>query len=263
LKRIIVIGISLAIFVSDSLRRVIYSLSGKRMPPTVVVLAYHSIPKEKRAAFAKQMDELVRCSKPQRADMPLFSANGTRYACVTFDDGYQNIVDNAVPELVQRGIPATLFVVSGALGRVPSWEDHSSTSDPDMNEPIVTADVLRKLPSDLIQIGSHTVTHPMLPQLAEQQARAQLSASRRMLEEIIGREVNLFSFPYGFANANLVALCREAGYQHVFITHPTAALAKPDGLVVHRIKADPDDWPLEFRLKLYGTYRWRNMWRNA
>jgi peptidoglycan/xylan/chitin deacetylase (PgdA/CDA1 family) len=232
------------------------------MPVTPVVLAYHSISSAQRAAFAKQMDALMRISKPNRADATVNSANGARYTSVTFDDGYQNILENAVPELVQRGIPATLFIVSGALGKTPSWEDYSGSSDPHMNDPIVSLEKLQSLASDLIQIGSHTITHPKLPQLAEKDARAELSGSRITLAGITGKAVNLFSFPYGSANANLVGWCREEGYQRVFITHPSAALSKFDDLVVSRVKADPEDWPLEFWLKLYGTYRWRNRWRN-
>jgi peptidoglycan/xylan/chitin deacetylase (PgdA/CDA1 family) len=263
LKRIVMIAVSMGVFAIDCLRRAMYVLIGKKMPATAVVLAYHSITSGQRAAFARQMDALVRCSKPSRADDFVFPPNGGRYTSVTFDDGYQNIVDNAIPELAQRRIPATIFVVAGALGEIPGWEDYADSYDPDLHDPIVTAENLRSLPFDLVQIGSHTITHPNLPQLAEKQARAQLSGSRAILKEITGQEVRLFSFPYGSANAKLVEWCRDEGYQRVYITHPSSALSRIDDLVVRRIKADPEDWPLEFQLKLYGTYRWRNRWRGS
>ena len=258
-KRVVIVAVSLGVFLADGLRRAIVSLLGKRMPATKVVLYYHSVPKEKRAAFARQMDKLALWSEPWRADAPVPERPGTRYVSVTFDDGYQNIVDNALPELAQRGIPATVFIVSGALGITPNWEDYSGGSDLAMHEGIMTAEQLLALPSDLIQIGSHSRTHPMLARLPEKQARAELSTSRRMLEEIIGREVKLFSFPYGSFNTDVIAWCRDAGYERVFTTVPVQAFSESDAFVMGRVTVDPDDSPLEFRLKVHGGYRWLPM----
>jgi hypothetical protein len=51
-------------------------------------------------------------------------------------------------------------------------------------------------------------------------------------------------------------LCREAGYERIFTTLPVFAFAEPGEFVVGRVRVDPTDWPLEFRLKLAGAYRW-------
>lgn len=250
------IFVSLLIFVFDKLRRLVYVLVGKRIPATYVVLRYHSVPKEKRSSFAKQMDELARRAKPVRADVPVPNLAGEHYVSVTFDDAYQNVLDTALPELAKRGIPATVFVVSGALGGVPSWEDYSSNTDPAMYDPILTEDQLRKLSPDLVQIGSHTRTHPMLTRLSEKEAREQLVGSRTRLQEIIGRDVKLFSFPYGAYDDNVIRWCRDAGYDKVFTTLPRSASQEADEFVVGRVAIYPYDLPLEFSLKLSGAYRW-------
>ncbi len=251
-----IIVVSLGVFVVDRLRRALHALLGRQTPATAVVLHYHSITKEKRAAFARQMDTLIRSSKPLRADAAMPHNPGVHYVSVTFDDGYRNIVENALPELQRRGIPATLFIVPGALGVTPNWQDRSGGTDNAMKEPISTAEQLRTLPSDLVQIGSHTLTHPMLPQLPEREARAELSKSRTMLEEITGREVTLFSFPYGSFNEHLIACCQDEGYERVFTTVPRLAFSEQGEFVVGRVGVDPGDLALEFRLKLHGAYRW-------
>lgn len=256
MKRILIIAVSVGVFVFDRLRRALHSLLGSEPPATTVVLYYHSIPKEKRAAFARQMDTLVRCATPTRADARMSPVPGSHCVAVTFDDGYQNVVENALPELERRLIPATIFVVPKNLGVPPSWEDYSGGTDAAMNEPIMTAEQLRSLSPDLVQIGSHTLTHPRLPQLPEAEARAELSRSRTLLQQITGREVKLFSFPYGSFNSDLIAWCRSEGYQRVFITVPRTASPERDGFVVGRVTVDPDDSPLEFRLKLEGCHRW-------
>jgi peptidoglycan/xylan/chitin deacetylase (PgdA/CDA1 family) len=259
-KRIVIIAVSLGVFTVDWFRNSIRLLTGKKAPRVPAVLAYHSVSKQNRAAFARQMDILARCTKLW--DAPVAHLANGRRTFVTFDDGFQSTVDNALPELAQRGLPATIFVVAGALGTTPGWTDYSDGSDPAMSEPIITREQLRALPSDLIEVGSHSVTHPMFSMLSERQARTELVASRQALEEITGREVKLFSFPYGSANADLVSWCREAGYEHVFITYPRAVFSEFNGLVVARVRVDPEDWLLEFHLKVRGAYRWRNRWHD-
>lgn len=260
MKRILVITISLAVLVFDTLRHAFYWTVGKKAPATVVILAYHSVAREKRNSFARQMDQLLRCAKPCRADGRFGQLGGERCVAVTFDDGYQTLLDNAIPELQQRGIPATIFVVPGALGSAPNWKDYSDGTDCAMAELLLTVEQLQKLPHDLIEIGSHTMRHPMLPHLREDEVRSELSLSRVTLEEMVGSEVKLFSFPYGVFNPDLIALCRDAGYERVFITHPDSSVPSADEFVMGRIKADPEDSRLEFFLKLRGAYRWRNKW---
>jgi len=202
------------------------------------------------------MDQLIRRSTPVRLDARLPRSIGVRYVSVTFDDGYQNIIDNALPELAQRGIPATLFIVSGAFGCTPNWEDYSASGDPAMNEPIMREDELRKLSPDLVQIGSHTQTHPMLTRLSEPEARSELSQSRARLQEILNRDIRFLSFPYGAFHNDLIAWCRDEGYERTFTTLPYTTTPDANEFAVGRVTVDPDDGRLEFLLKVSGAYRW-------
>jgi peptidoglycan/xylan/chitin deacetylase (PgdA/CDA1 family) len=260
-KRIISLAISIVVFVGDICQRVLQSVRSNGTQIPVVVLAYHSISKKERRAFGKQMDQLLSCTQPCRADGRLPKYSNVRCAAVTFDDGYQAILDNALPELILRKIPATVFVVPGALGAPPNWKDFSGGTDCAMSEPIMTPEQLRALPSDLVQVGSHTVNHPKLPLLEEGSAQSEVSLSRAMLEDITRRDVRVFSFPYGAFDSKSIELCRRAGYDRVFITQPQPSPSDLDDFVVPRIKANPGDWPIEFALKLRGAYRWHNRWR--
>ena len=120
----------------------------------------------------------------------------------------------------------------------------------------MTAEQLKALPTDLIQFGSHTRTHPVLTKLDEGKARDELINSRRELEAMLGRVIKAFSFPYGAYNERLIQLCREAGYDRVFTTDPVFAFRQMDDFVVGRVAAEPTDGGLEFRLKVAGAYRW-------
>jgi peptidoglycan/xylan/chitin deacetylase (PgdA/CDA1 family) len=254
IKRIIKLGISAAVFFCAQVANAVRKIGGGKPAATWVILGYHAVPAESRRLFARQMDVLLRQAVPISADKRGPLLPGRHYVAVTFDDGLLCVVENAIPELVQRQIPATLFIVADLLGSKPKWTMFGE--DYDAEEPIAEGSHLRGLPADLITIGSHTLSHPWLPALSESQARVELFGSRQRLEQLIGREIRLFSFPYGAVTSQLVDLCREAGYERVFTILPTLALADPQEYVAGRVVVDPTDWPLEFRLKMHGAYRW-------
>lgn len=253
IKRLVHLLISAAFFAGARMWTGICRLFGMRSRTACVILYYHEVRAEHRTRFARQMDILLRYAVPTRTDQVTPLARGASYAAVTFDDGYLNVVENALPELESRKIPSTLFIVTEALGKYPSWLTDSSSST---NGKVMSTDQLRKLSSDLVTVGSHTMTHPILLSLNEEDARRELSGSRAKLEKILDKEVKLFSFPHGAFNAELVKWCREAGYERVFTILPAPALSEPQEFVTGRVSVEATDWPLEFRLKLLGAYRW-------
>jgi len=255
LSRLAKVTISLGFFGATSLWHVLRRLWTGTTPTACVVLYYHAVAREYREQFARQMDILLRCTRPVRADLKSPLAAGQCYSAITFDDGYRSVKENALPELQERRIHSTIFVVSSALGRRPPWLD-GNTNGYSMQDELMTPEELWTLPSDLVSIGSHTITHPHLPALSEEDAKRELEGSRKALETTLQREVRLFSFPYGAFNTRLVNCCREAGYERVFTISPTMAFSDPQEYVTGRVLADPTDWDLEFRLKVLGAYRW-------
>jgi peptidoglycan/xylan/chitin deacetylase (PgdA/CDA1 family) len=254
LKRLINLIGSLGVYSCDYLRNLLSGLTGRNPKKTCIVLAYHSVTRNQRPLFAKQLDMILQIAKPVRADAETLPQVGTRFAAVTFDDGLENIIENALPELERRNIPSTLFVVTDVLGTNPSWE-YFGGDDP-KEERAMTEEQLRKLPSTLVTIGSHTMTHPLLPSVTAEIVRGELVGSREKLAKITNQEITLFSFPYGGFNESVVELCREANYRRVFTALPIFAFSSPNEFVTGRAGTSPLDWPIEFRLKLAGAYRW-------
>lgn len=237
--------------VGDQISRI----TGRPPRARCVVLAYHSVTDRQRAQFAAQMDILARDATPVPSDIEaLPNATGQHFAAVTFDDGLNNFLDNALPELRQRRIPTTLFIVTDALGCNPAWE-HFSGDDPSQ-EGTLTEQQLKELPSDLISIGSHTMTHPMLPKVNDEHLKQELMGSRSKLERMLNRRITQFSFPYGAFDDRVIDSCREAGYDRAFTALPVLAFTEPREFLTGRVGTSPNDWPIEFRLKLAGAYRW-------
>jgi len=247
--RLIKLGGSLVAFGISTVRKRCCAFLGRPVQGVFVVLYYHSVPPGQRRRFVRQMKDLTRWAKPVHCDGARL-APGVHHVAVTFDDGFRSVFENAIPEMVKRGIPSTIFIPSGHIGASARWFGEES------GQVIMSADEVRKVASELTWIGSHTVNHSKLLALNEDQARRELSLSKQQLEELLGRDVALFSFPYGEYNERLVHWCREAGYECVFTTVPTALVPRPGQYVQGRVSVDPGDWRLEFRLKVAGAYCW-------
>jgi peptidoglycan/xylan/chitin deacetylase (PgdA/CDA1 family) len=252
--RIFNLMIGLLVAAIDVLRKALLRLRGKPSRKICVVFAFHSVRNEHRDRFARQMDVLLRHAAPVSADIASLPNDRCHYAAITFDDGVANLIQNALPELQKRGIPATVFVVTEMLGENPRWEYRGANST--LQEKIMSETQLCALPTALITIGSHTATHPYLPALSMENLQRELEGSRLKLETMLNRPVKLFSSPYGEFDDRILDACRKAGYQRVFTTVPHLAFTNPQDFVTGRVGAAPTDWPIEFRLKLAGAYRW-------
>ena len=248
LSRIVKLGISLGVYAVSAVDRFLNRVIGRAARSSCVVVYYHSVDAAQRARFAKQMDQLLSYAKPIAANEATTLQPGTHHVAVTFDDGFKNFYECALPELVKRGIPATMFVITDVIGKTFGPDGYA--------EEVMSLEQIRALPESLVTIGSHTLTHPLLPSINIDQAKREIALSRAKLEEQLHRRIVLFSFPYGGFNQKLVEICREAGYQRVFSTLPHFAFKEPHEFVTGRVPVDPTDWPLEFRLKLAGAYRW-------
>jgi peptidoglycan/xylan/chitin deacetylase (PgdA/CDA1 family) len=134
----------------------------------------------------------------------------SRELAITFDDGYRDNFENAVPVLEKLSLPATFFVVSRWIGTdaVPWW-------DPGVGYAMSWEQVL-ELRRRGFDVGAHTRTHVDLGSVSGSKAYDELSGSRLDLERRLAEPVELFAYPYGGRN-NLTeanrALAKAAGFR--------------------------------------------------
>lgn len=248
-RRVIHLAISAVFCLLCWIRNLILRAVGVRPRIPAIVIYYHVVATAHRKRFAAQMDALLRWAEVVRADAAAPLEQTVRHVAITFDDGSETVLTNALPELEKRSIPFTVFMITGMFGQPVSWERSP--------ERLMSVDEFRTLSkSDLITIGSHTVSHPMLSTLIESSARAELRDSKLQLETLLERQVTLFSFPYGGFTTDLVEWCREIGYKRVFTTLPKKAFETRQEFAYGRVRVDPTDWTCEFYLKIMGAYRW-------
>lgn len=252
-------GISLALHTFDLAHGSVSRCLRRPAPGAGIVLYYHAIKQHQRCRFARQMDQILQQAHLFDAGLPETMIGKGPNVAVTFDDGFQSVVENALPELAKRRIPFTVFVPSGCLGERPSWVRDSSHAFWD--ERVLSAADLRALAAvPLATLGSHSVTHRNLRDLDPGDAEQELVGSKAQLTRVVGAPIELFSFPHGAHDAALIDRARQAGYRRVFTIEPRRVEADSEGFALGRVAASPDDWSIEFRLKIVGAYRWRQHW---
>jgi peptidoglycan/xylan/chitin deacetylase (PgdA/CDA1 family) len=223
------------------------------MPPRFTILYYHAVPAKLRTAFSKHMEMLSRQAMVVSASYRGELVPGKDYISITFDDAFVSVAENALPELAKYAFHSTIFVPTGSLGCRPGWQ---MESDGDAHEVVMTEEQLSQLPDKLVTLGAHSVTHPHLSRIDRKRAKWEIEGSLVRLQGLIGGNPRLFAFPYGDFDAETIAICKEAGFDHVYSIEPQSIDASGGKFLRGRIKADPSDSNLEFFLKFHGAYSW-------
>jgi peptidoglycan/xylan/chitin deacetylase (PgdA/CDA1 family) len=196
------------------------------------------------ADFQRQIDwlqenfDLVDLEESQRRIRSGFNDRPT--VSITFDDGYAENCDFALPLLIERGIPATYFVTT-----YHTTEQQTFPHDRELNTPLPTNTIesLRSLDLAGIEIGAHTRSHYDLGKITCEETLVDevIHASNEM-GELIGRKLRYFAFPFGkFSNLNpaVFHLLKEAGFLGVCSAYQGWNEIGGDAFHIQRIHADP------------------------
>ncbi len=135
---------------------------------------------------------------------------------ITFDDGYTNVLEAALPELQRRGFGASAYIISGYLGGTNDWDEGPVW-------PLLTAGQVRELAAAGIEIGSHSATHPRLVGVSAERLTAEVSGSRASLARLLGAPIRGFAYPYGSMDAAARRAVRDAGYDYACAVQATVA----------------------------------------
>jgi peptidoglycan/xylan/chitin deacetylase (PgdA/CDA1 family) len=261
-------------------------------------------------AFAEQIDYLA--SHYQIVPLSYVAARlvegrrlPPRIAVLTIDDAYSDVYEVAFPILRERGVPATVFVVTDfaerktwlwtdklrfltarvegeqleiALNgralrckingptsrleaaaminaRLKTLEDRAKEemifgiadslslqlpAAPPPEFASITWDEAREMDSNGVEIGSHSVTHPILTNISLRRLRHELNKSRERLESKLARKVDLFCYPNGNFNGDVRREVERAGYSCAVTSIYGFADSNSDPLTLRRISTEFD-----------------------
>lgn len=163
-------------------------------------------------AFARQMFKLREMGYAICSSETYLSLIEKNTVCLTFDDGYDCFFRNVVPFLSSIEASATTFVITDYVGKTNAW-DLRLSARPFRH---MSAAQLREISGLGFEIGSHTCSHRDLTRLDPRTVREELTASKKLLEDVTGKEVSSVSFPYGRHNDHVAGMAFEVGYKRLF-----------------------------------------------
>ena len=128
-----------------------------------------------------------------------------RAVLITIDDGFADFADTALPALLARKMPSTLYVTTGAL------------ADRRQESVLPPARMLRStdlpgLEAAGVEIGAHSHTHRQMDVLPVREAEHELTLSGRLLAERLGHSIRSFAYPHGYWRRGILRLVQEAGF---------------------------------------------------
>lgn len=236
-------------------------LARPRLNGRVLVLAYHNVlppdarPRGERSLhlplddFRRQLDHLRETHEVLPLARTLGPPSDRPAVAITFDDAYQSALQSGLPEASARGLPVTVFVAPGLLGREIPWWDAIADSGSGLLDPALRQHAISALSGDTdrilrwagagglpvqaacpatriateselekaaqlegVTLGAHSWSHPSLPDIPGDEMSRELARPLEWLQARFGAVLPVLAYPYGRASPSVREATRVAGY---------------------------------------------------
>ena len=216
-----------------------------------IILAYHSIDDTddpytvSPGMFEWQLGEIrrqgLRVVKLAELEKMLEAGHvESRTVVLTFDDGRRDNYVHTFPILKRFAMPATIFSVTGIIG--------SGFKGSSGEVPVLTEAQMRDMhDSGLVDFEPHTESHPNLKKIPIDDVRREVTTSKRMLENMLGRPCPYFAYPYGRHTQEIRRVVRESGIRLAVATHAGFVTLGSERLALPRNDIRPDVTPAQFK----------------
>ena len=233
--------------------------------PIIPILMYHNlgVPPQgaklrnlyvRVGAFARQMFILKLLGYKglsMSAAMPyLRGEKQGRVAVITFDDGYVDTLEQALPILQKHGFSATCYVISQRTGQYNDWD----AAKLNVRKALMNDEQVRAWHAAGMEVGAHSRTHPRLTGCTDAELQDEIAGSKADLENLIGQPVTQFCYPYGDLDERVAAITRQAGYAAATTVQRGRARVGDDPMLLRRVLVSGSTYPHLFLLKLLGNY---------
>ena len=251
-------------------------LAGRSGRRRVVGLCYHSIhPSLSYASaspelFDRQLAWLVETCDviPLRETLAAAADTGRERPAVTitFDDGYADNHEHALPLLQKYGVPATVFVTAGLAAGDPEvrarFEGLRDVGPGEIRA--LDFSQMRELRAGGVEIGAHTYSHPNLIRLPREEVERELRTSKEILEDGLQAPVETLAYPFGkpgrqFDDATM-AVARATGYTHAAAVLFRSARPEDSPLALPRFFATRDSVE-SLAAKIRGDWDYLGLWQ--
>jgi peptidoglycan/xylan/chitin deacetylase (PgdA/CDA1 family) len=186
---------------------------------------------------------------------------------VTFDDGYLDNLSHALPVLKKYQIPATIFITTYFCEQTVRHSRYAAESGR-LHLTWKEVDQLLKVPG--ITIGSHTLSHPYLSRLGNEESWQEISDSRQIIQSRIGLAAQYFCYPSGDYGIREITNVLKAGYTAAVTVTPGVNRLTTPLLELRRTEINDKDDINTLCMKLSGAFdpihqliHWKRKWNMA
>jgi peptidoglycan/xylan/chitin deacetylase (PgdA/CDA1 family) len=170
------------------------------------------------------------------------NGNRTRSVALTFDDGYRDFYDVALPILDRLGMRASLFVPTGYLGSTARWLGPEGEDGRPILDASQVCDIAR---SGLVDVGAHSHSHPALDVVDAARRKSEIRLPRLILEDLLQSPVTAFAYPFGYFNGGARREVAAAGYEVAYAVGERHVTPGDNPLAIPRLSVSPDLSPAE------------------
>jgi peptidoglycan/xylan/chitin deacetylase (PgdA/CDA1 family) len=182
---------------------------------------------------------------------------------ITFDDGYADFAESALPVLSSRSLPSTMFLTTG-------WLAGSARPEPGPSDRMLSWSQLPELLGHDVELGAHSHSHPQMDTLTGPALREELRRPKELLEDALGRPVDYFAYPHGYNGPRVRRAVKDTGYRAAAAVRNALHPAGEDPFAVSRLTVtsttsatDISRWldgvgvPVAERRESFATRGWR------
>ena len=234
------------------------------------ILIYHRICRDDESfrcefvvttsVFREQMKYLARRNyyTPRLSEVLAWNGQAPRTekapVVLTFDDGYLDNFENALPILQEFGFTGAVFPVLDPDRRTSWWDDL-----PALRAALMSPQQIRAMEHAGMEFGSHSLSHRSLPQLTDSELAEELTRSREVLGSIVERPLAVLAYPYGDANERVKRAVQRAGYSAALAVNSGPLAIETDRYEIRRVRVTNRASEAYMKFKLSGAeqrYRW-------
>ncbi len=194
-----------------------------------------------RAGYEVITLDAVLAARAQGASLP------RRSVVITFDDGFRDCWEYAVPVLRSHGFSATFFLVASLIGATSTWLLRERL----VELPLMDWPMLNDMIKAGFQCGAHSMTHPRLTELTADECRKELQECRQLLERRLGQSITHFAYPFGCYDQGVQAMVAEAGFRSACSVRIGTSRFNDDIFALHRVPILGDDSLCDFICRLH------------
>lgn len=171
---------------------------------------------------------------------------------ITFDDGYLDTFDYAIPILQEFNMNAVIFVLGNRQLKRAYWDE---IDDRDKC-PLMTDEQIRIAKSLGFEIGAHSMNHKDMTELPEAKIYSEIHQSKVEIEKILGEPIYTFSYPYGNLNENVREITSEAGFTFACGVYSGPVLFGNDLFDIRRLAVNQHTGTVQFLMRLLTPYQY-------